>query len=248
MSATRHAVARFINFLADLRRRKVVQTGTVYIVALWLLAQGAADLFPAFGLPDWTVRAFVVLGIAGLPVVLLLSYLFQLTASGLVRDHGAADAGHRQRTGPTPAEEETQMGDCTAAGAVSVFWDDAGGRQQKRFLSGFLIGRSFDCQVRLSSTRVSRHHAEVFIDEDSWFLRDLGSANGTWLNGERVVTAPLRQDNQVQCGKEGPTVVLQLEVVADTELFTSMAEPPQAAAAKERPASGTEAEGPSPGS
>ena len=56
-------MARLSKILAELARRKVVRVTGAYIVAMWLLAQGVADLFPAFGLPDWAVRAFVVGGI-----------------------------------------------------------------------------------------------------------------------------------------------------------------------------------------
>ncbi len=48
------------------------------------------------------------------------------------------------------------------------------------------IGRSLDNDIRLQSSRVSRHHTRVEIDEgDAWII-DLGSANGTLVNGERV--------------------------------------------------------------
>ena len=51
----------------------------------------------------------------------------------------------------------------------------------------FLIGRESDCQLRPNSDLVSRHHCVFAIDEYSVRLRDLGSTNGTTVNGERVV-------------------------------------------------------------
>ncbi len=51
----------------------------------------------------------------------------------------------------------------------------------------FLIGRESDCQLRPNSELVSRHHCVFSSDEYSVRLRDLGSTNGTTVNGKRLV-------------------------------------------------------------
>jgi len=51
----------------------------------------------------------------------------------------------------------------------------------------FLIGRETDCQLRPNSELVSRHHCVFGIDEYSVRLRDLGSTNGTAVNGKRII-------------------------------------------------------------
>jgi hypothetical protein len=50
------------------------------------------------------------------------------------------------------------------------------------------IGRSRDCDIHLSDVALSRRHAEILKRPDGFFLRDLGSVNGTRLNGERIRT------------------------------------------------------------
>lgn len=50
----------------------------------------------------------------------------------------------------------------------------------------FLIGREQDCQLRPNSEMVSRHHCVFSMDDFSVRLRDLGSTNGTLVNGERI--------------------------------------------------------------
>jgi predicted component of type VI protein secretion system len=50
----------------------------------------------------------------------------------------------------------------------------------------FLIGREQDCQLRPNSEMVSRHHCVFSVDDFSVRLRDLGSTNGTVVNGERI--------------------------------------------------------------
>lgn len=50
----------------------------------------------------------------------------------------------------------------------------------------FLIGRSDECQLRPKSDLISRHHAVVLIEEGFAAIRDFGSKNGTFVNGEKV--------------------------------------------------------------
>ena len=49
-----------------------------------------------------------------------------------------------------------------------------------------LLGRSRDCRVRLDSTRVSRHHARITIEDDTALIEDCGSRNGTWVAGVKA--------------------------------------------------------------
>ena len=49
------------------------------------------------------------------------------------------------------------------------------------------IGRHDDCNIRIRSSQVSRRHCEVASDGDKLEVRDLGSSNGTFVNGKRVL-------------------------------------------------------------
>ncbi len=49
------------------------------------------------------------------------------------------------------------------------------------------IGRHDDCIIRIKSSQVSRRHCELLEDGDDLTLRDLGSSNGTLVNGKRVL-------------------------------------------------------------
>lgn len=66
----------------------------------------------------------------------------------------------------------------------------------------FLVGREQDCQLRPTSESVSRHHCVFSIDEYGVRLRDLGSTNGTYVNGQRL-TGPvnLQSGDQILIGK-----------------------------------------------
>ena len=73
------------NFFAELRRRNVYKVAIAYIVGGWALSQGIAQVFPVFDVPNWAIRLLVVLIIAGLPVALVLAWMFELTPEGIKR-------------------------------------------------------------------------------------------------------------------------------------------------------------------
>ncbi len=50
----------------------------------------------------------------------------------------------------------------------------------------FFIGRAEDCQLRPASELVSRHHCVIIVEGDYVAVRDFGSKNGTYVNGQRV--------------------------------------------------------------
>jgi predicted component of type VI protein secretion system len=72
-----------------------------------------------------------------------------------------------------------------------------------------VIGRREDCDLRIPLGEVSRKHCRILRDGDSLKLEDLGSSNGTFLNGQRVQEALLSPGDTIQVG---PVVfVLQID-------------------------------------
>jgi hypothetical protein len=64
-----------------------------------------------------------------------------------------------------------------------------------------LIGRSPECEVFLDDVTVSRRHAELVRDGETFSIRDLGSLNGTYVNRRRIESTVLENDDEVQIGK-----------------------------------------------
>jgi pSer/pThr/pTyr-binding forkhead associated (FHA) protein len=63
------------------------------------------------------------------------------------------------------------------------------------------IGRATTNEIFLDDVTVSRKHAQVLKREKRYFLQDLGSLNGTYLNGELVSEKPLNDGDELQIGK-----------------------------------------------
>jgi TolB-like protein/Tfp pilus assembly protein PilF len=76
-------------FFAELKRRNVYKVAIAYVVAGWALAQGIAQVFPVFDIPNWIIRLIVLLIILGLPIALVLAWTFELTPQGIKRTETA---------------------------------------------------------------------------------------------------------------------------------------------------------------
>jgi adenylate cyclase len=79
------------SFFAELKRRNVYKVAVAYIIAAWALSQGIAQVFPVFDVPNWVIRLIVLFIIIGLPIALVLAWMFELTPQGIMRTE-AADA------------------------------------------------------------------------------------------------------------------------------------------------------------
>ncbi|MGH2572740.1 MAG: FHA domain-containing protein FhaB/FipA [Actinomycetota bacterium] len=84
-----------------------------------------------------------------------------------------------------------------------VVLDERGNKVNTVRLGGTIqIGRAEACQIQCSDTYVSSFHARVFSRDGAWYVEDLGSTNGTYLNQRRVTSpAELRAGDRVQVGK-----------------------------------------------
>ena len=69
---------------------------------------------------------------------------------------------------------------------LKVLHDKANVKQVK-LLPVTLIGRSTECNLKIASSQVSRAHCRITLGEDTVYIEDLGSANGTLIDGKRLV-------------------------------------------------------------
>lgn len=61
-----------------------------------------------------------------------------------------------------------------------------------------VIGRSADCDISLAAAHLSRRHAQLQIIDGVLFVKDLGSANGTFLNGKQVMEARVKRGDELR--------------------------------------------------
>lgn len=93
---------------------------------------------------------------------------------------------------------------------LKVIHGASAGKEIKITCSPFVIGRADECHLRPKSDAISRRHCELIVQGDQLILKDLGSKNGTEVNGDRVQgERPLKLGDHL---KMGP---LEFEVLID---------------------------------
>ena len=122
------------SFWGEIRRRKVFQVAVAYAIVGWLLAQVAATTFPVLLLPDWILRAFVIILLLGFPIAVVLAWAFETTPDGVIRDRG-----------PSATDEPK-----AASGTVMLY---GGGALVVGLILGGLTGKTVSTDTIIESTK-----------------------------------------------------------------------------------------------
>lgn len=122
-----HDGSRMQRLFAELKRRRVIRVALVYILVGWAVIQVAATVFPGLQLPAWSVTLVIVLVVLGFPIAVIMGWMFDADAGGLVRTRSTdlPDAPRLARS-PEPAEAAKPAVEAAPVPAPAI--DDAGRR------------------------------------------------------------------------------------------------------------------------
>lgn len=197
--------------LAELSRRRVFKTAVAYLVAAWVLIEVADVVLPRLGAPEWTVTLIIVVAGAGLPVALVLSWVFDLTGDGVRRSLGGTEpppdhprpgianwamlalvlvlaglgvgAGYRLVRDEAPGRPDSI--------AVLPFDDLSQDRSQAYFADG-LAEELLTALAGIEGLRVASRSSSFQFREDRPDVREVGARLGV----EAVVEGGVRQDGE----------------------------------------------------
>lgn len=88
------------NFVSELRRRRVFKSALIYAITAWVVIQVAATVTPLLSLPGWVPTLVLVLAILGLPLMLVMSWVYDATPAGLVSTPGEAKRAAEPKAAP----------------------------------------------------------------------------------------------------------------------------------------------------
>ena len=199
MSSTR-------SFLRELRRRKVIRTCVLYTVICWILLQLGEFVYPAVGLDEDRASAmFLAMALAGFPLTFIIAWFFQITPQGVVRTNPFVERrvldnippiNDRRREGVSSLVQKEAEQDYSW-----ILVAESGPLAGLSFAvrRPLVLGRALECDLAIVSPHVSRQHARVELDGDVLMIEDLGSSNGTLLNGDRLAgRRSLQNDDELR--------------------------------------------------
>ena len=117
--------------------------------------------------------------------------------------HAPEPSEQTQSFSPDEGDELAELEELGLEGPALVV-RSGGGRAGETFVpqgERTTIGRSPDCPVFLDDVTVSRRHAVLLERDGRWFVEDLGSLNGTFVNRRRVESSELSDGDELQIGK-----------------------------------------------
>jgi hypothetical protein len=93
---------------------------------------------------------------------------------------------------------------------LRVTIDDVVPPVQREFTSTFRIGRADQCDISIKHEYVSRQHVEISYQDGQWWVEDLNSSNGMFLDGKKIARTAVGQRLHLRLGVAGP--IIRLEV------------------------------------
>jgi len=194
-------------FFTELRRRKVIRTCVLYAFLCWGALQVTDIVAPALGYDaDLVARYTLYLAVLGFPVTFALAWFYQITSSGIVRTTSFVERrildnippiNDRRRSGVSTFLRKGEEG----VGYHWIISAETGPLSGLSFAvrEAITLGRSLDCDLTIVTPHVSRQHARLELEEDLLYIEDLGSSNGTMVNGKRAAGRQLlRHDDELR--------------------------------------------------
>lgn len=97
-----------------------------------------------------------------------------------------------------------------------------------------VVGRASDCDIVLAAAHLSRRHAELTVKDGLLYVKDLGSANGTFLNGTQITEARVKRGDELRFDTLGFGVVGPTDDMDKTSIRSMPKQKPQAQPAARR--------------
>ena len=177
-------------FLAELKRRRVYSVAIAYVVAGWALAQGIAQVFPVFDIPNWIVRLVVLLIVLGFPAALLLSWFFDLTRYGIVRTRDLEPEAKIDIALPASSTEKSI--------AILPFNDLSAAKNHDYFSDG-IAEELLGALAKVDGLRVAARRSSFWFKDKEAELSEIASK----LNVGHVLEGTVRRDgNRVRVTAE----------------------------------------------
>lgn len=204
-------------FFSEVRRRRVWRVAGAYVLVVWMGVEIVLETFPVLGFPDWVSRIVVILAIIGFPVTVILAWVFDITADGVIRTPPADPSSDTSpprvvaRTAPIRLAGVFGAGILVALvgfGAYSMFvpghtvhpetiqavavlpFDDLSASQDQAYFADGVTDELINRLARLQEIRVAARTSSFALREEGAGLREIARR----LNVDAVIEGSVRRE------------------------------------------------------
>lgn len=158
------------------------------------MVQVAEILAPPLGFDsDAAIRTFLIGSFLGFPITALLAWFYTITEKGIQRTDAFVERRVLNNVPPINDRRHDGVGMYFAKGKDLRHYDwvlsvQTGPLEGLSFGvdEPLILGRSLDCDIAIVTPHVSRQHARLSLDDGQLVVEDLGSSNGTVVNGKKI--------------------------------------------------------------
>lgn len=182
---------KIVILYGELRRRKVINTFMLYVISCWVILQVSTVFFPLFEFEDdyyyWLLGLFILI----FPIVICISWMYDFIGGRFVRIGPMTERRLLHNINPLVDRRVSLSKDKSHKAPTCGWFVEA----QTGPIAGLefyvsdkpiVVGRAIDCELTLLRSHVSRNHARLQVMENRLFVEDLGSSNGTYVNGAKI--------------------------------------------------------------
>ena len=197
-------LTRTVRFVRELRRRRVVRNVLAYGALSLVVIEASDNILPPLGAPEGSVRWVILACIVGLPAVIVLSWVYDITEGRIVRTEAEPEDDGTPATGPAPGASEVDTPRYDRRQLVVLPFDDLklvthcldDPGSSERIIREYLIYRIYQmlspyhCRVQLVRVRYADEdrsrpdevHIGMLIEEDRMRANRLGLSVADTLN------------------------------------------------------------------
>ena len=179
-----------IKLFQELKRRKVINTLVLYLAASWLLLQVVSLVLPMFSDDENFLFLFITFCVLTIPIVVLMAWFYQITPKGLVRTQPFVERRRLQNINPSVDRRQgANRNKVKNSGDHGWFIHAETGPVEGLEYpidDVVVIGRALECEITLLRSYISRGQAKLLVKNNTLEIEDLGSSNGTCVNGIEI--------------------------------------------------------------
>ena len=168
------------SFWRQLKDRKVIRVGIVYIVVGWLLMQIGEVTFEALALPPWALSLLIVIVLLGFPIAMILAWAYEITPEGVRKDSAAA---------ATKTDDGTPLLDTTAPSIAVLPFDDMSEHDDQRYFCEGIADEILNALCKIANLRVAARVASFQFGGKGLAVSDIGKK----LNVQTVLEGSVRK-------------------------------------------------------
>lgn len=187
-------------FWQELQRRRVIKTTIAYTIGAWIAVEVSSTVFPLMYFPDWTVRFVVLLAFIGMPVVVILAWVYDIERKPGKSGDSPGNEYRHERTAYVEHEIPPLLSNAEVSVAVLPFDYVSSDKEYEYFALGF-SAELHSALSRVHRVRVAARRSALKFSESATDIRLVGQD----LNVQFVVSG------SVSCRNEKLRVLVQID-------------------------------------